>query len=364
MPSQVRRLLKAPRTAKFAVAALLAAGFLTLATSFASAQTAAPPLSANFASCYREIITTGDLLCVIRYELPTYETVNPPATPEAWCALLVDKDGCIDDPVSPTAPTTLEPDSAYVVLRQGSTFLSQSRVPRIDHGLAGVYISPGHGLTWGDATIQFCAESNPTTFSPTSQDCYLVWWNTAIATQAAQRAQLGSDLVLMVLDLQTVRGLPVKSYVVNSKLTTAGQQFATEIFPGLENIIPEVYQAAAVNTNPSAFATAGPSNLQNDLDTTSAGTGISAAFTGLGSVFGLSGGAIATLIFLVVGVIVFVVIRKNTEGPGSIVLAVVGLMTVAMIGVFVRAPSVSVIAVMGVLFAVVGGIYIMRRLPS
>lgn len=345
------------------VAAALGVLFmLTAPNSTAFALDPAPDLTVNSVTCYRSIVQTGDLFCLTRYELPTKTSADVPVSPEAWCAELVNQAGCTDDPVVPDEPTSLIPDSAFATLYTGSTLEDQTRVPRIDHGIAGNYLEPGHAVTWGDASVEGCVESSATLYSTQSQSCIPVVWNTADNTQAEQREQLGDDLVSQIRAIESLRSLPLNSLVTNNLITTAGRTLALEALNVVDRIVPGVFQAAAERAVTEGFATpSADTALQASLDATATAGEIPTAFAQIGSdLGGLSAGAMATIFFIGVGVVLFVFLHGITQ---EWVIPSVGLLSVAMVGVFVRGPSVSVIAVTALLLVFVGSMWFLRRVP-
>ncbi len=139
----------------------------------------APTLSTDQADCFRNVVSDGDIFCLIRYDLPTFVTATPPpVSAEAWCAELVDQDGCTADPVEPTNETSQITDSAFVTLYQNcgvdcstGTLESQVRTPRINFALGGAYLAPGHAVTFGDPTVNGCVQSSTTLFTVASISC-------------------------------------------------------------------------------------------------------------------------------------------------------------------------------------------------
>lgn len=331
----------------------------------------APTLNTNNANCYRNIIETGDLYCLIRYELPTYTTASPPpGSPEAWCAELVDKDGCIADPVEPTNETSLPSDAAYVTLYQNcgadcstGTLELQTRVPRINHSIGGAYLSAGHAVTWGDTTVNGCVESSASLYTVQSRSCLPVVWNAAATDVDSQRTQLGSDLVADLRSLEANRSLGLNSYVTNNLITTGGRILSVEALSIMDQIIPERFQAASDKTIATAYAT--PSSvvaLQDTLDTDAALTNLPTAFVNIGALLGgISGGAMATIFFIGIGGVVFWWLFQQTS---EYVIPSAGFVTVAMIGIFVRGPSVSVVAVAAVGLSFIAGMFILRKVGT
>lgn len=243
----------------------------------AAAQTA-PTLANNQASAFRNIVQTGDILILVRYELPV--SISDGVS-DAWCAYLDDQTGCDGSPAVPEAPDTMLPQTVSVTfwsdcVLTNCTAATQleyaDQLPRIDHALAGIYFPAGHNLTWADANYAACIESNAVTFlTANEQDCINPTWSAAASDQATQRGELGDELVGMLRTIETDRSDPPLSIVNGSNLITDnGRVFAIEAFGVIARIVPEVFQAAA---NPVATPYATPSSgsaLQSSLDSDNA----------------------------------------------------------------------------------------------
>jgi len=334
----------------------------------------APDVFTNSANCFRNIIQSGDLYCLVRYELPTFTTATPPpATPEAWCKELVNTDGCIADPVEPTQETSLVTNAAFITLYKDcgapptncstGDIQSQVRMPRINHSIGGVYISDASTITWGDTTVNACVESSDLLFSVQSSDCLTVAWNTAEDNQTDQRDQLGRTLLDELRAVETNRNLPFNSYVANSYLSTGARVLALEALSVMDQIIPAYFQAASETALIVPYATpVGSLALQVSIDATAAATDIPAAFVDLGdTVAGVSGGAMATVFFGILASLFFFWVYSRT---GDYVLPAAGFITVGMIGIWTRGPTVSVVAVAAVVMSMIAAMFILRKISA
>jgi len=246
----------------------------------------------------------------------------------------------------------------------GGITLYQDRVPRIWHGLAGVYLNPGSGV-WGDADINMCVESGGTAggaFSPPQSSCTPVNFNGEANTQTAQRDQFGDDIRAMLINVQAARNLPLNAYVANNLIGAAGLVLAVEAFLYAPNIAPAYFQAAsalAVTTPFSGNLT--PSALQLRPDATATATAWG-DFDGLGSeILGVSGGFMATLMFLGLGFIVGGFAFAFTQ---QIPLALAGITSMSLVGMFVGGPTFSAIAVTTICFSFLAFWFILRRVPT
>lgn len=350
---------------------LLASSFVFISSDAKATGGPAPTLNTNSANCFQNIVEDGDIYCLMRYELPTFVTATPPPiSPEAWCAELVDQDGCTADPVEPSNETSLITGAAFVTLYQNcgvdcttGTLESQVRTPRINHALGGAYLAPGHAVTFGDVTVNGCVESSTTLFTVASQDCIPVTWSVATSDQASQRTALGTQLAGDLVSIESNRNLSLFSYVSNNLITSAGRILSVEALSVMDQIIPERFQAASFDSQDEAFATpTGSLALQDSLDAKAGAADISTAFDNLGtSVLGISGGAMATILFLMFAVASFAWFHSKTK---SLPMATASAVTIATIGMYTRGPTVSVIAVAAVGFGLVGAMFIIGKIRT
>lgn len=376
-------------------AGILAAAMWALAGS-AKAQTA-PAVNAYEVRCWRSILQTDDLLCATRYQLPqqdvaTYPIPTPVTTSSAWCTYLANQGGCTSSSgaVSPTDPTslqygTLSAWSTYcdrgdlVTQREGCTgrytnaggkLLAEDRVPRIGHGLSGHYFSPGHGITWGDTDIIGCIEPSSDFSSTSTTSCAGVTFNGAANTQSAQRDQLETDLIALVINVQTARGLPAGSYTTGSRLNAAGRILALEINPYLDQIVSDAFQAAASQAvrTPYSGTPAGVVVLETRIAAQT--DKFVARSQAAGAEWGISGGFYTTLIFMFLGFVAALGVyrfARDTEGSGgrdATPLALMAFLSVSFVGVFLGGPSLSVILVTCTLLAIPAGWFILSKIPS
>lgn len=326
----------------------------------AAAQTdPAPDINQSFSGCYRSLVQADDLFCLTRYELPTKVTAAP-VSPEAWCAVLVDTEGCIDNPVDPVTPTSLLSGAAFITLYKDATLLGQGQAQRIGHTIGGLYFPAGHGVTWGDPTVQGCVESSVSLFTTTSSDCSLVVWNTADNTATAQRAKLGVDLVAQMLALETVDPLiPNGGYVVNNRINDAGRDLALEALNVIDSLLRDTFRSGSFPAITDPFAT--PSSqleLQNSINATA--TAMVGSYDDTGAIIGVPGAALGMILATIFGVGAFVFTWRKTEQNAA--LATVAFLTFVLAGVLISAVPVAVMAVTAVLIFAAGGVFFLRKL--
>lgn len=347
---------------RFVLLAALAATIASVFTpgSTASAQTdPAPELFNSFVGCYRSLIQTDDLFCITRYQLPTNDTAEPVAA-EAWCQYLLDQDGCIGNPVQPTAPWSLMAGAAFIALYDGGVLLGQTQVPRIGYSMGGVYFPAGHGIVWEDPAIEGCVESSATIFTTFEQVCLPVFWNTADNTQEAQRDILGRDLISQFFDLEVQDPLiPPNGYVNNTLISNEGRDIALEMLNVIDRILPDTFRSQSLPAITEGFATpTGDLQLQQDIDATA--TAFVGALQGTGTSFGLSGDAVGIGLFTIMGLVAFTATYRFTSN--NFPMAVVAFLTTMLTGVPIGAVPVTVAAVAGVLIFFVGGFFILKKL--
>ena len=353
MSSWLRPALRLRGSRACALAIVLATGLVALSVTHVQAAPA-PTVAVAELRAYRNVVQTGDLFFLVRYELSLQLTAfpTPVTTPEAWCQYLRTQTGCTGSAASPTDPTSLQPNYALASLYSScntdcstGTLEQQEQPPRVGHGLAGFYVSPGHTLTWGSTAMRGCIEASSAVFAPSARSCTSVNWNTAASTASAQLTQLGGDLRTVLRTLEPLRAVPRNTYVSNNLVTTAGRVLAYEALPGLERLIPTYFQAASQAAGPG-FATPNPATplaLQQRLDATATATAFGATLGATGSaLLGVSGGAFATILFFALGGVAAGFMFKLTQQP---VLAVLAFIAPPLVGMFVRGPSVSAVLV-------------------
>lgn len=348
------------------MAKLLAAAALILTISLvstpapASAQTEpAPDVEHGLTACYRSLIETDDLFCLTRYELPTSLTDNP-SSPEAWCAVLVDPDGCTGQPVNPTDPTSLTSRSALLTLYSGPTLVAQVLAPRVGHSVAGHYLAAGHGVTWGDASVQVCVESSPALFSTTTSDCRVVFWNSADNTQEAQRAAFESQVLSTFQVLEGIDELiPPSGYVLSGQLTGAAAVLALEAFGVIQDVIPDIFLNASRSLVDTPFATPVPGSNQIQTDINATATAVIGQLNGLSADLGAPPEWIGIGIFTAFGLVVFGAVMRVTQGNQP--FAVVAFLTTVLTGTLVGFVPVMVMAIAALLIGAVGVLYVLRK---
>ncbi len=336
---------------------------------------AAPVVILNEIQGYENVVTTGDILFLVRYELPL-ETSDGS---DAWCAELTNTAGCADTPPAPTAPTSLSTGLAEIRFYTDAALTDlrlQKDVPRIDHALGGLYAGTGHGLTFDSATARVCIESSATLFTIQSTACSPVLWRGA-ADLAATEALLGPDLVQMMLNLQDARELPSGDLVsgtgvittANARVSgvdienTTGQLFALEAFAIADRIVPDVFQTSGAAVLPRHTVATGQTALQTSLDAQASGGTIEVALAAVGQeFFGMNGPELAIL--LVLGAVLFMGGITAFATRGDAVWTIIAAWVPIVLGSWFRGPTIAVIFTALSVMALLTVLWFARRVPS
>ncbi len=320
----------------------------------------APNLFVNHASCYRSIYQSDDLYCLVRYSLPVKIT-DIPVSPEAWCAELVNTNGCIATPVDPIEPTSLEQNTVFISLYDNCVADDCSsadlaffgRLPRIGFSIGGIYLSAGHTITWADIDIGLCVEASPTAFGTTTQDCQIVLWNNDANTQLAQRNLLGADLTTQLIAVEVEQAQPANTYIERGLINSNGSVLALEALPGA-NLILDVFASTSLTLVIDATPTPGPLPVQTQIDTSTATVAL--ALSEAGGVFGISGEAFGTLVSIIFILVMFILLYMITD----IVFAAIGSTSLGTVLVLLGFLQFEVMAVFVSILALPAAVKIVR----
>lgn len=289
------------------VAGLALVTILSL-SSPAAAQTA-PSSETNHAACYRSILEADDLYCLTRFELP--DSISDGVS-DAWCAELVNQDGCDGTPADPVEPTSLPQNTVFITLYDNcaaddcsaGNLLNVSRVPRIGFGVGGSYMVPGHGVTWADGDVALCLESSddPAVFGTSSIDCLPVFWNSGENTVSVQRALLGADMVDQVRAVGIEQAKPTSEYVQNNLINSNGKVFALEALSNADRILDVFSSGAAAVVIPGNTPAAG-STVQAQINSST--SAVQTAKTNFGASLGISGDATGVIVSMILVFLMF-----------------------------------------------------------
>jgi len=259
---------------RWAVVAWLTACLVSFVggASIAEAVVANPAMTLNEALGMQHLIEEGDMLIIVRYELPKTawrvdagDDPDDPFMEEAACFEADERDLldlCWTSLLSGVASHTF-----YDGDQDGTpaaNLVRQRTLPRIGHGISGVYIGTGHSLTFGNTSYETCLEGAAATFNPRTVACTTIVWNTITDTDGdgifiddapAQNAVTFQDLA------NNLGGdLPgrAEAVVTNNLITPVGVIFFSEAFSN------------AVRSAPAAFAVS--EQLEAELTLSNANT--------------------------------------------------------------------------------------------
>lgn len=326
-----------------------------------------PAVFINQVNAYRNLNETGDLFFLIRYELP----LVTPAGGAAWCAQLVNTDGCSLTPPVPVAPFSLRVGTvqltAYTSFSTAPVVANAVNVPRIDHALGGIYFSPGHGIDWdtenGGSDVQICVDPSVTLYTPATPDCSAPSWQ-AGATAVAARSQLESDIGGIMLNVQIER-LYQSGVLVNNKglITSGGAVLALEALGIMDSLVPNAFQTSTNTTLTAGYTpVAGDSALQSALDADAASSGVLDSVDVVALAwFGMNGSTLATFAYAVLGIALSGYMWTRTKNKELTSMAFLAPLT---FGMFHRAPTIAVMFTLIALMVPLTVAWIVRKLPN
>ncbi len=223
---------------------------------------------------FQHVIAEGDLLILIRYELPKsawrIDTADVAAhTSSAPFIAYMEEGKCHDDDEANLIDFCYTSLFSGVALHsfydgpQDTATLQRSRtVPRVSHGISGVYLGTGHGLTFGDATYRTCLEGSATLFSPRTVECEpLIWHDIATSTAHATlleagRATNGDAFVSIAENLQTAAAGLREQIVVNQLITPTGAIYFKEAYTNIARAAPGAFAVSQPIAEDIVLATA------------------------------------------------------------------------------------------------------------
>ncbi len=350
----------------FLIGLIVAVGCF-LVTPESARAAASPTIFISEAYAYRSLNTPGDLVFIIRGELPLGSTSTP-----AWCAELTDTDGCELTPPTPVAPTSLPLGLASVIMYTAwdgvaGVLEEMVQVPRVGHLLGGLYFGPGHGFTWEDPNIVVCLNSSAVAFAPHAQACTPPNWDGGTVAGPVSTAQdaLETRIVQVVLNLQETKLLAQGSLVTQAgKVTIAGRVYALEAFPLMDRLIPAAFQAATAQSviSDDYVPVTADSLLQLKLDAESAtSTFVLAMDTVAFAFFGIDGTTLTVLAMLGIAALAAGIVFTGTKNP---VLSSFAFFSLLIMGTWVRAPTVAVVFTLIAILIIPTMAYFLRKVPE
>ena len=234
-----------------------------LATMGGPAHAAIVDVSIYEASAYQNVVATGDLLVLIRYELPTTDWQVATYMNNATCADAADfVDPCYISLQEGVALQTLYDGPAAT-----ASLRSIRQLPRVGQGLSALYLAAGHGLTFSTTTYETCVEGSATAFSPMPQSCITIQWNTS-ANVAATPAVIQPGLLAVSANLEQAAAQAKNTFLNIDKITQTGMIFMREAFPPMPLIVPDAFFIGTTNVFADVAPTPGATGLESDIQST------------------------------------------------------------------------------------------------
>ena len=345
-----------------ACAAALATAIITASGAEGHTVTPIPAvdITMNQAQAYRHVVQTDDLLILVRFELPTDDWSNSTYVTNTSCADANDfSDLCYTSLRSGAAIQTLYSGAHEA---RGVALAGFRSLPRIGQGLSALYLNPGHGLTWANATYETCVEGSSSLFSPIPHSCLTLQWCPDCADPDTTPIRLDLDLVQMMLNLEEELDQPQNLFVNIDKITQTGIIFPREAFPSMRSVVPGAFFTGVS----SAFNDFRPTLTPSSLQATAAAA--AAASTFRSSLEDVSNEYLGAPINLV-GALITVIIAASIMGGSMMVTrdvstsALLGSLAIP-VGWYLGFIPTAAIWVILALAMTLGGIWLFRRLPT
>lgn len=339
------------------IAAVVGAVVVAVPSVFAQAVTPVT-MNLNEAQAFTNVAQQGDLLVLIRYELPLdeWQTTTPAFMSDVDC---VDdeapRDSCYTSLVSGIALHTMydnDPDD-------GGLLLGSRTLPRIGHGLSGLYFAPGHGITPSSLDVQTCIEGSATVFSPVPQTCITLQWN--VTTDLAEtRTDAPATLIQMALNLDDASDYAFRM-IDQNLISDFGVIFFTEAFGVFLKAVPGAFVLGVETVFEDFNSTATPTALETGIQGTAQSS--QAYLTVDHAARQYLGMSVRTLGSMMVGVVAMVAVAGSYAWTRSTEIA--ALFAVPFVGFGVWMDWIPVGAAFALLAVtlVVGAIWVFRRIP-
>ncbi len=327
-----------------------------------NAAQAAVNMTSNEAYGFQNVLETGDMLILIRYDLPVADwqkaSTSTPYMLDATCDDITDiEDPCYTSLVSGTALQTLYdgPRGGGGVLLRGSRTL-----PRIANGLSGLYFAAGHGLTFGTATYDSCIEGSATLFAIVPTSCQAISWQ-ASATIVANQALVKTILPQVMLNLQAAASAGVNTYVESDKITLTGMVFAREALAYINYAVPGAFIAAVGGVDFTFDPTASTSSLETSIQAVAETTDVYLGFLALsGQLFGMDVHVFGAFTTGILGIIIAV----SLAGFAAPSLSIAATLLIAIAGVLMWVVPIQLVFVVIAALIVLGLMWFYRRVPT
>lgn len=329
---------------------------------------------------FSNIDKPGDVFVIMRYHLQV-SLANTPDT--QWCTevFLENDTGCELTPSNPEYPFSLKEDFISAILWDGASFypsglpeaLEQApRIPRIHHGLTGIYVEDG--LLQSDyPDLQACFLYSER-FATASRFGDWLCTDVVDATAASDTSGgivFGNEISGgegIVYNLNAALNLPENTLVSSEGLITpAGQIYLEEALKGALQVARNdqgitVFQLGLDQLNRNFTPKGSNVELQTRINATATASGVTDNLNIIADQYmGMDGMFFGGLIFLFLGLIAGGVVIAVTNNP---VFGFISALMLMLPGIFIGAFSVALVMVFTSIFIVFGSWYWIRRSPE
>ena len=385
------------------VLAALTVAFFTINQDITMAQAPTPtatpvPISQNNmpiaimheAIGFTDINVPGDAFVLMRYQL---QTSLAGASNTQWCTevFLENDTGCELTPPNPEYPFSLREGNISAILWDGTTLDADgmpsplqdvTRLPRIHHGLTGIYLDTGHGLNLASTRACFLYSARFETTYPTTTNRYGDWLcnqsNTggfidlAPGTGTTPGGIVFGDEISggdgIVYNLNNALNLPENTLVSSAGLITpGGQTYLEEALKGSLEVARNsdgitVFQLGLDQLNRNFTPKGSNVALQTRINATATASGVTENLDIIADQYmGMDGMFFGGLVFLFLGLIAGGVVIAVTNNA---VFGFIAALMLMLPGMFIGAFSVALVMVFTSIFIVFGSWYWIRRSPE
>ena len=319
------------------------------------AQSTAPTV--HEAIGYQHVVATGDMLILIRHELPTADWRTSTYMGDTTCADSGDYlDACYTSVLSGGVLHTFwdgDPDTA------GTNLLAVRTIPRIGAGLSGLYLGAGHGLTSGTSTYETCVEQSSSIGM--LQGCQSILWRSTGTTLALTQALLEADIVAMTRNMEEGAEVSTNRWVANDQITEEGTTFPREAFAPIMDAVPAAF-FAGVTGQGQDFDASGTMSLETALQTSAQSSDLYVGVTRVASQYlGMPERLAGSFVTLLIALVVTAGIVRFTD---NLQFGLIGAGIVVAFGTLMTWVPLAAALVSLVLGVLLGGLWLFRRTPG
>jgi len=334
---------------------------------------------------FTDINVPGDAFVLMRYEL---QTSLAGASNTQWCTevFLENDTGCELTPPNPEYPFSLREGFITAILWDGTTvdptdgfpvsIQTVARLPRIHHGLTGIYFDPGHSLDLASTEACFIYSARFETGTPGNTNRHGDWL-CADVVNAMTGATTSGGIVFgdeisggggIVYNLNSALNLPENTLVSSAGLITpGGQTYLEEALKGSLEVARNsdgitVFQLGLDQLNRNFTPKGSNVALQTRINATATASGVTENLDIIADQYmGMDGMFFGGLVFLFLGLIAGGVVIAVTN---NVVFGFVAALMLILPGMFIGAFSVALVMVFTSIFIVFGSWYWIRRSPE